>query len=396
MNNETYKYFHPQLLLKFLIVVTTIGAAAGCVVSFYDIDAFNKLVLSYYEIIVFASLGTLFCNGLYFSEKRYFFYLLFLVWILLSFFLRGEFNLIYNSNSIFFILRCAYCGILLPFSKITSDIRKRKFLGIIFFIVALLMCVMLWLAFLALIKGENIKLFSNRLVFGASYTRTERMKLKILNLHYYYTGIFSVAMFFCTLYLAVSHWKGILKLLWTFMLSTFFAGVFITYSRTAVVSLVAGCLLFVYCLICRKISSKKLQVLTGVSVTGVAVTVAAVAMNKIYSAVNSIRNIWYGITTLSSRTIIWASILKLAKVSLSRLEFSRISALPSNAPPAGSFKRSKGGNRYSGFSTAGTSAAAISLATSSAEISASFAVTFSFLVSTTGAGVSSATGTSNS
>ena len=71
--------------------------------------------------------------------------------------------------------------------------------------------------------------------------------------------------------------------------------------------------MFVYCLICRKISSKKLQVLTGVSVTGVAVTVAAVAMNKIYSAVNSIRNIWYGITTLSSRTIIWASILQVIK-----------------------------------------------------------------------------------
>lgn len=41
------------------------------------------------------------------------------------------------------------------------------------------------------------------------------------------------------------------------------------------------------------------------------ISAAAVAMNRIYSAVNSIRDVWYGITTLSSRTVIWSAIIPL-------------------------------------------------------------------------------------
>ena len=72
--------------------------------------------------------------------------------------------------------------------------------------------------------------------------------------------------------------------------------------------------------------------------------------------------------------IIWASMLKLARVSLSRREFSRISSVPSAAARAGFFSRSRGGKQYSGFAWLWPSA--ISAATCRAEAAVSLAVTF--------------------
>ena len=46
--------------------------------------------------------------------------------------------------------------------------------------------------------------------------------------------------------------------------------------------------------------------------------------------------------------MIWASMLKLASVSLSRREFSRISSVPSAPLRTGLFSRSMGGKQYSG------------------------------------------------
>lgn len=300
-------------ILTAAVYFTVICMFFACISSFYNQKTYYQLLLGYCDIALFAVIGILLYKGVYFSYKRYFSYLFLPFWFVVTFFLRGEFDLVYDVNRAHFLIICVCCGILLPLPSVLKDIDKRKVLDSVLIVVSLTMCVFLLLAYYGLVRGENLSLMNNKLIFGASYTYTHRMKLKIMNLHYYHTGFYSDVLFFCTLYLAFAHWNGWLKILWTFMLIVLASGVFITYSRTAVLSFVAGVLLTLYFCFFRKIKNKKLKWrICGLSAAG-GVSVAIAAMNRIYIAVNSIRDVWYGITTLSSRTVIWSSLIPLVK-----------------------------------------------------------------------------------
>lgn len=311
MNN--LKKIDSDTLLSAAVSFTVVCVFCACIAGFYNEIVYQRILLGYCDILVFATMGVLFCNGMYFANKRYFAYVTFLCWVAVTFMLRGEFDLTMPVNRSHFVILCASCGVLLPMPAILKGNKKRILLDSVLFSVSLLMCVFLILAYIGLIRGENLALFHGKLTFGATYTYTQRMMLKVLNLHYYYTGLYSAVLFFCTLYLAFSHWKGWLKLLWVFMLATLATGVFITYSRTAVLSFTAGILLTLYFCFFRNIKSRKIKWRACVLSAVGGVSAVAVAMNRIYSAVNSIRDVWYGITTLSSRTVIWASLIPLVK-----------------------------------------------------------------------------------
>lgn len=308
------KYFTDTIqLYKVIIVTAVIRTVTACFASFYNEITYYAILLGYCDILIFAVTGIMLGQGIYFSKKRYCLYLVFPVWLLITFMLRGEFDITFSVNRAHFLILCISCAVLLPLSEMLGDVERQKILAAVIVFCAAVMCVFLRLAFTALARGENISLLGNRFVFGATYTYTHRMQLQIMNLHYYHTGYYSAVLFFGILYVASVYWKGILKPVWLIMLLTLAAGVFATYSRTAVLSFVAGCLLVIFFTIHKRIKNRTVKILSCTAAAAVALPFTVMVMNRIYAAVNSIRDMWYGIATLSSRTTIWASVIPLIK-----------------------------------------------------------------------------------
>lgn len=79
------------------------------------------------------------------------------------------------------------------------------------------------------------------------------------------------------------------------------------------VGFVTGCLISVFFYLDKRIKRRGLKIVAYTALPVALFSIAAAAMNRIYVAVNSIRDIWYGITTLSSRTEIWASVIPLTR-----------------------------------------------------------------------------------
>jgi len=295
-----------------LIVFTLMCYIFVCFTAYHSNFLAEQLLLSYVEIPIFAVMGCCFCRGDYFRRKYSILSLAFLLCLVLSCWLRGD--LIWDDSIRFsFVKFCLLCGIALPFSLFSGDRDSRKLLHILVLPALMLFACFLWLAFAALILGENICILPEWFEFGSTYTSTGRMMLKVLNIHYYRTGYLSVCCFFACLYLAVSRWSAKSAPFWILLLVTFAAGILITYSRTAVFAFVGGLLLaFHIFLDSCNISRKKKYLLFGVSILASAVLTVLI-MNSIYRAVHSIRDIWYSISTLSSRTDLWGASLSVLR-----------------------------------------------------------------------------------
>ena len=253
-------------------------------------------------------MGCCFCRGDYFQRKYHLFYLAFILWIVLSNWLKGN---IFpdNSSNFIFVKFCALCGIALPFAHFLIDWERRNILHAFLFPILLVFACFLLLAFVALLQGSNICIIPDWFEFGATYTSTGRIMLKVLNLHYYHTGYLSTVCFFSCLYLAVSRWSSKSAPLWILLLTIFTAGVFITYSRTAVFSFIGGLLLAFHIFLQRIGINTRMRRLLFIGTALVGFLITCTVMNIIYKAVHSIRDIWYGIATLSSRTDIWRAAL---------------------------------------------------------------------------------------
>ena len=292
--------------LKGMLWITLFFAIVVCMTGFHSIDKYKSLFVSYVEVLVFASMGVCFCRGEYFKRNRYWFYMGFLVWIILTYWFRGGFMMSLENRSVF-SMRCLLCGVALPFAQVTEDQERRKLLDSLIFLVLVLMAAMLWLCFIGALRGENIILL-DKLVFGVKYNSTGRVMLRCMNLHYYRVGVLSVACFFSGLYLACSHWSKRSSVLWIFFLLTFSAGVIVTYSRTAVFAWAGGLVMAFYSFLWQKqIPVGKRLLLVGLAAAA-ALIVSAVGLNLVYQLVRSTRDVWYGLSTLTSRTEIWAAV----------------------------------------------------------------------------------------
>jgi len=294
----------PQGLLFFSVLLILLIS----LINFCDVLLYEKLLLSYVEILIFAVLGTCFCRGDYFRRKRYLYCFLFLIWIVLGHWFKGEYT-VEGANRVIFVLRCALCGLAFPFAHVMADVKKRKYLNSLLLIVVLIGGLMLCLCFWGMLRGENISLLNGYIEFGVSYNKTGRMMIRVLNVHYYQLGYFAVVCFFISLYLIVSEWNQKIAFGGGLLLLIFAVGVFATYSRTGVFSLVGGSILAFALFLQNRPIKRQVRwfVLCMSIILGTVITCAM--MNYIYEKVHSIRNIWYGITTLSSRTIIWRSLV---------------------------------------------------------------------------------------
>lgn len=247
------------------------------------------------------------CTGAYFRSPPRGLYLLgpvFLLWLALSALIRGDSTLGQLPAQTPLVEQSIIFCMAFPFARLIRD-PDRQQLNRLLLAVVCLMAVMIWLCLIGTLTGRNISLF-HRLVFGASYTATGRLKLKVLNLHYYHLGYLSVICFFITLYLAASRPRARWRPLWLLLLATFAAAVLLTYSRNAVMALLLGGLMALWLLLERLIRRKKLRRIIFWSLAAVSVLLTCAAMNTVYRAVRSIRDVWYGLDTLSSRTEIWS------------------------------------------------------------------------------------------
>lgn len=295
-------------IYNIFMYVTLFFFLMTCFISFYktkiSITYVNKYALLPLLIIIFIGL----LRGKYFSKKLYILCLFFVGWIIISYLLRGDSLL--NKNNFFVLLnRCSFCMVAIPFGHFMNDTKRRKYLDSFILITIILTAILLWLCYIGVLTGENISLFSGKYKFGASYTITGRIKLKVLNIHYYHLGYLSLMCFFGCLYLAVSHWTKRLMPICIFLLTTFGAGIIFTYSRTAIFTFIGGLLIAFYVLLHNMHFKKTTRILIFASISVLAILLAINGINGIYSIMHSIRDIWYGISTLSSRTTIWSCVI---------------------------------------------------------------------------------------
>lgn len=295
-------------LTRWLLVGSFLCYAFICIMSLTSDYAAGELLRQYAVLPVLAAMGCCFCRGDYFRRREYILGLLFILWSLVCCWLRGEIDRTAAAQTEF-LRGLVLCGIIFPFAHLTGD-RDRKLLEKLLLPVLLVMAALYVLTYIALLRGENIVLIPEWLTFGADYTVTGRMMLKLLNLYHTCAGYLAVICFYAALYLAVVYRKTRALPAWLLLLAVFGVGVLITYSRTAVFTLTGGILFAVYLYLQRHPMKPVLKVLTLILTAVAVVVLTALLMNRLYKAVNSIRDIWYGLGTFSNRTDIWAAGLK--------------------------------------------------------------------------------------
>lgn len=308
-------------IIRLIPAVTLFMFALLCFSGFYSIGLYRRFILSYPGILAFIAIGYSLDRGNHFNYPQYKVSFLYVAWIVIVYLSRGDIYLWDNETHAVLVSQCILCGLVLPFSIIGKDVQRRKYLDMLFCMITCTMAALIWLCFIAVLRGENIVLLDDRFIFGALYTYTNRIMLKVLNLHYYHLGFISTACFFMTLYLACSHRKRRLLPLWLFFLGTFTAGILLTYARTSVFSFTGGLLMAFHILLQRTSLKKEARRILFPATASVCIFLTGAGMNVIYKAVHSIRDIWYGISTLSSRTEIWGALIPFFREHPSALLF---------------------------------------------------------------------------
>ena len=228
-----------------------------------------------------------------------------LLWMLITTLAKEPFPQTLLPGRTHFSEQCAVFCIALPFSRFIGAAGRRH-LNRILLVIVLLMACMIWLCLTGTFTGQTITLFHNGLSFGARYTETGRLKLRVLNLHYYHLGYLSVLCFFITLYFAAAKPARRWRPVWILLLLTFAASTLMTYSRNAVFALLFGLLAALYLLLQKLCRQKSLRIVIFCCCAAGGLLLTCAGMNLIYRAVHSIRDVWYGLSTLSSRTEIWS------------------------------------------------------------------------------------------
>lgn len=224
-------------------------------------------------------MGCCFCRGDYFRRREYGLGLLFVLWTLVCGWLRGEIDRSAAAQTEF-LRGLVLWGLIFPFAHLTGD-RDRKLLEKLLLPVLVGMAALYGLTYIALLRGADIVLIPEWLVFGAAYTTTGRMMLKFLNLYHTCAGYLAVVCFYGALYLAVTYRKTRWLPAWLLLLTVFGIGVLITYSRTAVFTLTGGVLFAVYLYLQRHPMKPVLKVLTLILTAVAALAVGLIRSGRI-------------------------------------------------------------------------------------------------------------------
>lgn len=296
-----------SIIYRLLVCLTLFSFLFLCFMSFYNREECVSHVNNFLWIPILLIICLNLLIGAYSHRKLYLFCFIFLAWIMLTYILRGESPLA-QENLFVFLNRCLFCTIALPFAHLMKDTKRHLYLNMFLILTISFLAICLWLCFAGVISGKNISLYNGNLEFGATYTRTGRIKLKVMELHYYHLGYLSLFCFFSSLYLAIKYWSKRLIPVWVVLLATFGAGIIFTYSRGAIFTLIAS-LFLILAIRLRHLNLKRSHRALILFVSATILTIITiVGFNNLYNLVNSIRDIWYGFSTLSSRTTIWNSV----------------------------------------------------------------------------------------
>ena len=297
----------PDRLKNWLLIGSFLLYAFICFLSLASY-ASEELLRQYGFMPVLVTMGCCFGRGDYFRRREYGLGLLFILWTLMCGWLRGEIDRSIGAQNEF-LRGLVLCGIIFPFAYLTGD-RDRRLLKKLLLPVLLGMAALYCVTYIALLRGENIVLIPGWIAFGAEYTVTGRMMLKLLDLYHTCAGYLATVCFYGALYMAVCYRKTRWLPAWLLLLAVFAVGVLITYSRTAVFTLTGGVIFAVYLYLQRHPMKPVLKVLAMILTAVAVVVLTALLMDRLYEAVHSIRDIWYGLWTLSNRTDIWGAGLK--------------------------------------------------------------------------------------
>jgi len=311
LNNMTHITENNSATFKSLIWITLLLHLFACYLSFYKKAVYADLLINYLWIPAAVIVVIGLCRKIYFQRRINIFYFAFLCWMIITYWLKDDLLISDPTNRTFLISRGIICLIALPFAQIMNDTGKRRHIDTFLTIMVCITAILLWFSYIGALRGESFNFFDGRFMFGATYTYTDRMMLQFFNLYYYKTGYLALVCFFTTLYLAVSHWSIKRSVPYALLMITFTIAVVITYSRTAVFTFLIGLIIALLILLQHlQIRPAIRRAIIGFSsIAGI--IIAAVGLNYTYKFFNSIRDIWYGIDTLSSRTDIWSSITEL-------------------------------------------------------------------------------------
>lgn len=201
-----------------------------------------------------------------------------------------------------------------PFAELTGDGRRRKILDAILLAGLIVFALMLLIAFYGVFKGACFSLWHGRLRFGATYSATGRLELRFLMWHQYCTAFLAMVCCLLVPYLLASRPRRRFYVPVAVLELIFLAAVALGASRNAMLTLMAS----FACIAAIGISRSSLPAWTKKFVVAaicvLLLLLGAFSMNFIYRNVtHSIRTIWYGLTTLTSRIEIWRAVPKMLR-----------------------------------------------------------------------------------
>ena len=201
-----------------------------------------------------------------------------------------------------------------PFAELTGDGRRRKILDAVLLAGLIVFALMLLIAFYGVFRGACFSLWHGRLRFGATYSATGRLELRVLLWHQYCTAFLAMACCLSIPYVLASRPRRCFYVPAAVLELIFLAAVALGASRNAMLALMAG----FACIAAIGIRRSSLPVRTKkfvfAAVCVLLLFFGAFSMNFIYRNVtHSIRTIWYGLTTLTSRIEIWGAVPKMLR-----------------------------------------------------------------------------------
>lgn len=272
-------------------------------------DLYSVLLLYVLQPLAFILLAYGVLTGIYFKNPAAAMLLALAAWYLVCCYADKCIFELKSSEQKVFLYFLISAAVTFPFAKYTEDFDSRKILDRILGVMVTVCSVFWWIAYAGVYHHRLYTVLGYD--FGAEYTETGRLILKVLSMHQYRQGFIASAFAFIVLYLVVSHPAKPMIILAAFLEITYIPGVIMSGGRTDVFGFALGVLYIIILLIRRK----KMKKPAAVVLTAGAVTAVGAAsfegMNLIYKYVtHSIRDVWYGMGTLTSRTDIWMALFK--------------------------------------------------------------------------------------
>lgn len=187
------------------------------------------------------------------------------------------------------------------------------------------------LVLLGAVTGQAISFFNGTFVFGLKYSASGRLKISMLSMHQYITGYIAVFYSFISLYLLSKARTWIVKGWYSISAVVFITVAVLSGSRNIWISLLIGGIMVIYIYLSKLIKNRKILICITLFSLAAAFMILVLISGYLYTSVlHSRRDIFYALSTLTSRTTVWKGWFALIKDRPSALLLGlSISEMPS-------------------------------------------------------------------